>query len=155
MKTTLIILSCLLFAFVVYFFILGIMSKQGKAPGLIDGDLTNCSDKPNCVCSGQKEGDSHYIAPIVLVHNSPSDALVVLKEIVGKMGGTIQSEKENYLAATFSSTLFGFVDDLEIKIDREHQLIHIRSSSRVGHNDMGINKKRVTLLKELYQQKIL
>ena len=67
------------------------------------------------------------------------------------MGGSIQVENENYFAATFTSTIFGFVDNLEIRIDTNKNVIHIRSASRVGRSDLGVNKKRIERLKLLYK----
>jgi len=68
---------------------------------------------------------------------------------------TIQSENDDYLAATFSSAIFGFVDDLEVRIDSVQNTGHIRSASRVGHSDGGVNRKRIELLNQLYQKRIL
>ena len=70
------------------------------------------------------------------------------------MGGDVQVESGNYLAATFTSAIFKFVDDLEIRIDSTEEVIHIRSASRVGYSDMGVNKKRTELLKKLFNNKV-
>jgi len=50
-------------------------------------------------------------------------------------------------------TLFGFVDDLEIRIDAEVSVIHLRSASRVGKSDLGANRKRVEMIKKSYREK--
>ncbi|MBL1319833.1 MAG: DUF1499 domain-containing protein [Methylophaga sp.] len=152
MKIFFIILSCIVIAVIIWFFIQGAASKQGKALGLIENNLASCPDKPNCVCSEHKDDTQHYISPITLTQNT-SSALLNLKKVIDEIGGTVQTESDGYLAATFTSALFGFVDDLEIKIDARQHLIHLRSASRVGHSDMGINKKRVELLKQLYKER--
>jgi uncharacterized protein (DUF1499 family) len=54
---------------------------------------------------------------------------------------------------TFASALFGFVDDLEIRIDAEVGSIHLRSASRVGKSDLGANRKRVEIIQKLYREK--
>lgn len=95
----------------------------------------------------------HYIEPINIPANNTIDTLAVLKTVILEMGGNIQVETDNYLAVTFTSTIFKFVDDLEITIDLTRKLIHIRSASRVGYSDMGVNKKRVEQLKQLFNQK--
>jgi uncharacterized protein (DUF1499 family) len=64
------------------------------------------------------------------------------------MGGSVQVEHDSYLAATFTSSIFGFVDDLEIRVDSERKTIHLRSASRVGHGDGGVNRKRTERLKK-------
>ena len=68
------------------------------------------------------------------------------------MGGIFQHAKDNYIPATFSSSIFGFVDDLEIRIDTNQRVMHFRSASRVGYGDGGVNRKRVELFKKLYRK---
>jgi len=70
------------------------------------------------------------------------------------MGGSIQAENDNYLAATFTPSIFRFVDDLEIRFDADRKMIHMRSASRVGYSDRGINKKRIERVKILDKMKI-
>lgn len=152
MKTGLIILFLLMVAAIILFFVLGFISKSGAAPGLVDGTLSKCPNKPNCVCSENTDDSSHYIDPIVIPPSGAIDTLPMLKSVVQTMGGAIQTESEHYFAATFSSTVFGFVDDLEIRIDATKGVIHMRSASRVGYSDAGVNKKRTELLKKRYVQ---
>ena len=150
MKTVLIILSLLSGAFIILLFILGGISRSGKAPGLVAGSLSGCPDKPNCVCSEHQDAASHYIDPVIVLQNITPDPMPVLKKTIRDMGGKLQAESEYYLAATFSSTIFGFVDDLELRIDPARQVIHMRSASRVGYSDAGVNRKRTELLKKTY-----
>jgi uncharacterized protein (DUF1499 family) len=77
----------------------------------------------------------------------------MLKAVIGDMGGTIQTEQADYLAATFPSPLFGFVDDLEIRFNPTAGLIHMRSASRVGRGDMGVNRKRIETLKAMFMSR--
>ena len=155
MKIVLIIIALIAFAFIITLFVLGFSSRSGKAPGLIDGRLVKCPDKPNCICSEQKSDTDHYIEPIIIPENLKLDTLPLLKETIREMGGSIVVEDDNYLATTFSVAVFGFVDDLEIRVDAIHQVIHIRSASRVGRGDLGVNRKRAERLKKLYYQKVL
>ncbi|MBL1274997.1 MAG: DUF1499 domain-containing protein [Ectothiorhodospiraceae bacterium] len=150
MKTALIVILVLLLAPVVIFFMLGFSSKSGEAPGLVDGHLANCPDKPNCVSSENISDVTHYIKPITIAKNMTFEPLPLLKNTINDMGGIIQKENDNYISATFSSAIFGFVDDLEIRIDTSEQLIHLRSASRVGRSDAGVNKERIELFKRLY-----
>ena len=142
MKTALIIASLLMAAFVIYLFILGAMSRNGKAPGLIDGNLARCPDKPNCVCSEYDKDTRHYITPIAIPERGTDHLLSNIKNTIIDMGGSMQAETGQYLAASFSSDLFGFVDDFEVRIDLSHHVIHVRSASRVGTSDLGVNRKR-------------
>ncbi|MBN4079277.1 DUF1499 domain-containing protein [Beggiatoa alba] len=154
MKIALIIVLLLIATVVIYFSILAANSKSGIAAGLADGKLSKCSHKPNCVCSEDNIATLHYIDPITISQNNSLDAFIIVKNVIQYMGGSIQSERSHYLAATFSSAIFGFVDDLELRLDVVKNIIHIRSASRVGHSDAGVNKKRVERLKHLFNKEV-
>ncbi|MCX5870039.1 MAG: DUF1499 domain-containing protein [Deltaproteobacteria bacterium] len=154
MKTVFIILSLFIVACVLLLFVLGGISRSGKAQGLVAGRLEKCPATPNCVCSEQKDDVDHFIDPILLPQNLIFDSLSILKNAVSNMGGTIGAESDHYFVATFSSAIFGFMDDLEVRIDSTRNVIHLRSASRVGYGDAGVNRKRTELLKKLYNQKV-
>jgi uncharacterized protein (DUF1499 family) len=148
-KLLIIIASISLFV-IIALFILGYMSHSGEADGLVEGRLKQCPDKPNCVSSEFVSDAAHYIEPLVYATDHAAQVLPRLKAIIRDMGGSIQVEKSDYLAATFTSSIFRFVDDLEIRIDTGQKTIHLRSASRVGHGDGGVNRKRVELLKNSF-----
>jgi len=147
MKVLIIILAVAIIAVVVVFFILGQSSASGKAIGLIDAKLAKCPVSPNCVCSEYKNDTEHFIAPITTTNSNPTNTKTLLKNAIERMGGHIEHESENYLAATFTSAIFKFVDDLEVRIDSNENVIHLRSASRVGYSDAGVNLKRLKRLK--------
>jgi uncharacterized protein (DUF1499 family) len=153
LKILLITITSLALLLIAALFILGYMSQSNEANGLVEGRLTRCPDTPNCICSEFVPDAVHYIEPIVISAGDAAHILMRLKAIRREMGGTIQVEKADYLAATFTSSIFRFVDDLEIRIDTGQKMIHMRSASRVGHGDGGVNRKRVEQLKNLFQLK--
>ena len=59
------------------------------------------------------------------------------------MGGQVQTVDGDRLVATFTSRLFRFVDDFALRVDGSAGLLHIRSASRVGYGDFGVNRRRV------------
>jgi uncharacterized protein (DUF1499 family) len=69
------------------------------------------------------------------------------------MGGKIQEEHDGYLWTTFTSRLFRFVDDVEFRMVSTDGIIHVRSASRVGYSDLGVNRRRVEKLRTLFNQK--
>ena len=150
MEKFLIIIASIALFVIIVFFILGYRSNSGAAYGLIEGRLKQCPDKPNCVSSEVLSDAEHYIAPLVYSADQAAQVLPRLKTIIGEMGGSVQVEKADYLAATFTSALFRFVDDLELRIDTEQKTIHLRSASRVGYGDGGVNRKRVERLKNAF-----
>jgi uncharacterized protein (DUF1499 family) len=150
LEKLLIIIASISLLVIIAFFILGYMSHSGQAHGLVEGRLKPCPDTPNCVSSELVSDAEHYIEPLVYSAGEASQVLPRLKTIIDEMGGSIQVEKPDYLAAIFTSSIFRFVDDLEIRIDTGQKTIHLRSASRAGHGDGGVNRKRVELLKNSF-----
>ena len=153
LEKLLIIIASIFLIVIIALFILGYMSHSGEAHGLVEGRLKPCPDKPNCVSSEFVSDTKHYIEPLVYSAGETERVMPRLKKIIVDMGGSIQAEKTDYLAATFTSSVFRFVDDLELRIDADQKTIHLRSASRVGHGDRGANRKRVELLKKSFQLK--
>lgn len=149
-KMILIILVVLSLIMLVRFYMLGNMSKTGKAPGLVAGRLSACSDTPNCVGSEFAEDHSHYISPLRYPASMAEETMDLLKGVIQELGGEITAEEGAYLSATFTSSLLGFVDDVECRNDRAKHTIHLRSASRVGHSDFGVNRRRVALISSLF-----
>jgi uncharacterized protein (DUF1499 family) len=105
-----------------------------------------CPASPNCVCSDDAS-PRHVIAS--LRFTGPVDqAWSAAKQAVRALPGTrIISEKDDYLHAESTSALFGFVDDLELHLRREAGEIAVRSASRLGRSDFGVNRRRVERLR--------
>lgn len=133
--------------------VLAALSRSGKPPGLVAGKLSMCPDKPNCVSSEQHNDVEHYLEPVTLQFATSPDSVTVIKAVIVDMGGVIQEQHGEYIAAAFSSPLFGFVDDLEVRVDSGERLLHIRSASRVGYGDAGVNRKRIERFRKLYAEK--
>ena len=153
-KIILAIAAILTIGVLVRFAMLGNNSKSGEAPGLISVTLTPCPDKPNCVCSEFTGDTAHYIAPLNYSGTSPEKAWDDILQVIKESGGEVATASDEYIAATFSVSLFGFVDDVECRLDTAENRIHLRSASRVGHSDLGVNKKRVERMTRLFEQKL-
>jgi uncharacterized protein (DUF1499 family) len=112
--------------------------------GVTNGRLAPCRRSPNCVSSQADPADSeHYIPPLASTIGIPK-----LRMLVESMpGATIVKEQGNYLYAEFRSRLLGFVDDLELFFDGK--TIQVRSASRLGRRDFGVNRKRVEEIRRL------
>jgi len=119
--------------------------KRPDDLGLQQGLLRPCPDSPNCVCSeAHSQGsEQHAIEPV----NAEYGAWQKLISNITEQGGEIQQDDGSYLHATFSSPVFRYVDDVELRLDQEQGLIHIRSASRVGRSDFGVNRSRVERIK--------
>lgn len=113
-----------------------------RSPGLLEGRLAPCPPSPNCV-SSQDTDPRHRVEPIPF-QGSLEAARSRLLSLLAAMERTHLVEVgERYLRAEVRSRLLRFVDDLEILIDPEEGLIHLRSASRTGYWDLGINRRRV------------
>lgn len=74
-----------------------------------------------------------------------------LRQLLENLSGArIVEARSDYLRAEVSSRLMRFVDDVEFLLDPEARVVHVRSASRVGHWDIGINRKRVEQLRKAY-----
>ncbi len=142
MKIVLIALG-LVALILVAFIVMGIQSRGGSALGMRDTRLSPCGPNPNCVSSGAVSDSSHYVAGFAITSGEEDAAWTSLIEAIAAAGGEITQNSPPYLAATFSSAMFGFVDDFECLIDRNAGLIHVRSGARVGYSDMNVNRERV------------
>ena len=136
---------------VIVFFVIGYLSHSREIPGLLEGRLKPCPGTPNCVSSEFVSNAKHYIEPLVYPPEQAAQVLPRLKTVIREMGGIIQREDVDYLAATFTSSIFRFVDDLEVRIDVERSRVHLRSASRVGYGDAGVNRERVERLKKSFR----
>lgn len=132
----------------------------GKRPtyiGIRERKLAACPKSPNCVSSqAPAEDNLHNIAPLPY-DSTPEQALVTVKTVIQSLPRTqIVTETQNYLYAEFKSALMGFVDDVEFYVDEGEKVIHVRSASRLGQSDLGVNRNRIeeirTKLQELKSQ---
>jgi uncharacterized protein (DUF1499 family) len=126
---------------------MAILSFPGQKPtnlGVQNGQLAACPDSPNCVSSQAPTSDKdHSIAPIAYTGEA-MDAIAKLKTLIeGQERTTIVQTSETYLYAEFASKLMGFVDDVEFYADNNAKVIHVRSASRLGQSDLGVNRQRV------------
>ena len=61
-------------------------------------------------------------------------------------------DQEANLHIEIRSFLFGFIDDVEFIINDEQKRIHVRSASRTGYWDLGVNRKRIESLRTKFHQ---
>lgn len=119
--------------------------------GVKEGRLSPCPSSPNCVVSQGDEDAEHAIAPLTY-DSDMSSAVTKLREVVeAQAGSEVVEQTESYLYAQFTSKLMGFVDDVEFYFSpTEPGTIHVRSASRLGQSDLGVNRKRVEAIREAF-----
>jgi uncharacterized protein (DUF1499 family) len=133
--------------------VVGATGCAGRPPdnlGLHNGKLAPCPASPNCVSSLSPDKE-HAIEPL-LYTTSRQRALEDLKAIILHMKRTeIAAESENYIHVTFTSAIWRFVDDVEFYFDENAKRIQVRSASRLGKSDFGVNRKRVESIRAVWQ----
>jgi len=113
--------------------------------------LAPCPSSPNCV-STRAQGARHRMSPI-LFRGPAVEAQERLRRIVeGMARATITDDRPGYLAASFRSRVFGFVDDAEFVVDGEKGEIHFRSAARTGYYDFGVNRSRMEKIARQFEE---
>ena len=127
---------------IIIYIIFMALSTANQANSTSEKTLPPCRDSPNCV-SSQAEDAKHFIEPFK-ISGSPQEAWKSLKEALNSQSRmVITHETADTLHAEATSLVFQFVDDINVVLDTNTNLIHIRSASRVGHSDFGVNRKRI------------
>jgi uncharacterized protein (DUF1499 family) len=124
-----------------------LFSFSGTPPtnlGVKEGKLLECPNTPNCVNSQTPASDGEHSIQPISYSSTPEQALANLKVVIQDVPRTkIVSETDDYIYAEFTTALMGFVDDVEFYLDKSQNVIHVRSASRLGKSDLGVNRKRV------------
>jgi uncharacterized protein (DUF1499 family) len=129
------------------------MFKLPPAPvrtlGVKDGRLTPCPASANCVCS-QDSDAKHFIEPICFA-GPPDEAMARLKQVLARQPRTTMvAATHNYLHVEFRTAILRFVDDVEFLVN--DAAIQVRSASRVGYSDFGVNRKRIETIRSQFNQ---
>lgn len=126
-------------------------SNSSATPGLQDQRLAPCPNRPNCVSSDAAPGTEHYIEAFLL-QITPEEAWAALRELLTEQARVhIVSADDSYLHAEARTRWLGFVDDMEFHLRPERGQIAVRSASRLGYSDLGVNRKRVEALRRQLQ----
>ena len=121
---------------------------SGTAPsniGVHNAHLQASPSSPNCV-SSQATDSPHQIAALPLTGDPAYSRQRLLTLLASQPRVTVVSAQEHYIHAEFASRMLRFVDDVEFLLGP--QAIEVRSASRVGHSDLGVNRARVEQLRE-------
>jgi uncharacterized protein (DUF1499 family) len=118
---------------------LGVQQGKLKAPSLTDNSVSSQADL--YINNPQRKTSS--IAPIE-VQGDGLSTMAKLKGIVeGMDGAKLITTAPDYLHAQYTTSLMKFVDDVEFWFDPAKNVIQVRSASRLGESDLGVNRKRI------------
>lgn len=121
------------------------LSKAGQP-------LAHCPESPNCVCSRDQRKEFR-IEPLPLDPQTGRKSLDALAALIEELPGARRVILEpDYARFEFQSRLFGFIDDVELEIPPDSPVIHLRSASRTGHHDLGVNRQRAQTIRARWLQ---
>ena len=132
--------------------LLACSTDQTVKMGASNDRLAPCPNSPNCV-SSLSDDKSNYVEPLIY-KGSQEEAREKLVSVIDSMKRSeIVTAKTNYIHATFESALFGFLDDVEFSFDDERKSINVRSASRTGYYDLGVNRRRVEEIRRRFMSR--
>ena len=125
--------------------------------GLCDGKLQPPSNTPNSVSSqtdlwpGHPQAEYARIAALPLVGEGHSDGPATMARIQALVqatpGATVVKAESGYLYATFNTRVLKYTDDVEFWFDAARGVVQVRSASRLGRKDFGVNRARVEAIR--------
>ncbi|WBW99203.1 DUF1499 domain-containing protein [Oceanirhabdus sp. W0125-5] len=131
-------------------------SKNTQQPnnlGIKNGRLTPLPNKPNCVSTQTTMGGKKII-PLPFKDNLVKSREEILCIIKSFPNTNIIEMKEDYIYVVFKTYRMKFYHDVEFYFDIKNKAIHYRSASRVGYSDLGLNRKRYNIIRNMYFKNI-
>ena len=119
--------------------------------GLKNNMLLPCPKSPNCVLS-QASDAKHKIKPIYYATSVETAKERLNQVILSISGARIITQNEVYWHAEFTTRWLRFIDDVEFYFPESEALIHLRSASRSGYWDLGVNRKRVEKIRSRFEE---
>jgi len=124
-------------------------------PGVRDGRLRPPSKTPNSVSSQadlwvqHPMQDDARIAPLALQRSGPQTIAQIKRTVEGMPGAKVVEARDDYLYVQFSTRWMKFVDDAEFWFDPANNVVQLRSASRLGRKDFGVNRQRIEAIRAL------
>jgi uncharacterized protein (DUF1499 family) len=123
------------------------MSLLASAAGA-DADLPPCPSSPNCVSSHDPD-PARRVDPIPFA-GTAAEARAGIETAVRSFPRAVVTGSSGMEVRAEFRSLLGFVDDVEFRIDEAAGVIHVRSASRAGYWDFGVNRRRVEAIRDAF-----
>ena len=114
--------------------------------------LTPCPKTPNCVSSVNPDR-GHFVQPLRFSGPAKEAKQKLLNILSSLKRARVVTFENNLIQVEFMSSVFGFVDDVEFYFDDRKKTIHVKSASRTGFYDLGVNRRRVEKIRKRFDQK--
>ena len=115
--------------------------------------FTPCSGSPNCVSSQAPRDSARHVAPLTFSGDAEHARAMLLATLQHVDNARIERATPRFVHATFHTTL-GFVDDVTFIIQGPTQIIDVKSASRFGYYDFGVNRRRVQDLRARFRARL-
>lgn len=133
------------------FLLFGCSAPPPDNLGVKNGKLAPCPNSPNCLSSqADKSDNKHYTEPFYFLGSKEEAKQKLLKAIHEAGDSKILKEDSNYIHAEFSVGFLNFLDDVEFYFPDSSERIDLRSASRLGEYDFGVNNRRVARLRKIF-----
>ncbi len=131
---------------------LGIFAGKTPQLGFLpNGRLLACPWTPNCVSSHAEVSDEkHFILPMVHTMNREAAQAKLVSIVQATPGGKLIVNDAGYIVAEFKSAKLGFIDDVQFFIEPGSNAVQIRSASRLGIRDLGVNRARIESIRKQF-----
>jgi uncharacterized protein (DUF1499 family) len=123
----------------------------GRPPlnlGINEGQLAPCPASPHCV-SSQATATEQRVEPLRYADDAPQARARLRNVLNGMARVRIVQSTDDYLHVEFRSALWGFVDDVEFYFNPPGT-IQLRSASRIGYYDFGVNRERLETIRSQF-----
>jgi len=126
---------------------LGVSDGRLKAPSLTRNSVSSQADRH----PGHPQRDFARVAPLPLIGGDADRSWATLRTALTTLPEiTIVREDDAYLHGEARTRWLRFVDDVEFSLDRRRGVIDVRSASRLGREDFGVNRQRVERIRAAY-----
>ncbi len=133
----------------VIFVLLASSGNRIVGTDIVQGRLPPCPETPNCV-SSQSSDKKHAIAPLRYEGRMEEARQRLLEVIKAQEQASTFRIRGNHIHAEFTSSFLRFVDDVNFVFDDNAKIIHVRSASRVGYFDLGVNRRRIEKIRSQF-----
>jgi uncharacterized protein (DUF1499 family) len=123
---------------------LGIHQGKLKAPSKTLNSVSSQAD----LWPDAPQRESARIEPIALQGDGKATIAEIARVVEDLPGATVVEQRDDYLYAQFTTPLMRFVDDVEFWYDPAADVVQVRSASRVGRRDFGVNRARIESIRD-------
>ena len=114
--------------------------------------LKPCPSTPNCVSSIDSD-HKHFIEPLRFAGSAKDAQYRLLKVLFSLKRTRVVTLEAHYIHAESVSAVMRFVDDVKFFFDDRQKVIHVKSASRVGYSDLGVNRRRIEKIRKLFNER--